>query len=188
MNARFISPIPERHRSRACSHRERSTNPARCLSEDGFLCKHCNTYITSASFPSGVKNRNHCPCCLWSRHMDWREAGDRLSACKALMKPIGLTVKTTSKKYGSGWGELMLIHLCTECESLSINRIAADDMEQRIFNVYVISLWLDIPIQARLEADGILLLSDKDGDLVRARLFGRQSNLVEMLCSNEITT
>jgi hypothetical protein len=47
-----------------------------------------------------VRNRNHCPYCLWSRCLDLFRAGDRLSACKAPMQPVGLALKHTRKKYG----------------------------------------------------------------------------------------
>jgi hypothetical protein len=65
-----------------------------------------------------------------------------------------LTIKVTRKKYGAGRGELMLIHLCIECGRPSINRIAADDDSQRVFNVFVDSFRLEIPPQSRLEANG----------------------------------
>jgi hypothetical protein len=115
-------------------------------------------------------------------------AGDRLSACKSPMKPIGLTVKSTNKKYGSGQGELMLIHQCTECDTLSINRIAADDIPQTVFSVYEASLRLDIPTQTRLDANGIRALTIVDGEMVRNQLFGRQTDLVKMLFSNVVAT
>jgi hypothetical protein len=84
--------------------------------------------VSSAHLLSGVNNRNHCSYCLWSCHLDLFAAGDRLSACKAPMKPIGLTMKKSRNKYQrERRGELMLIHECVECRTLSINRIAADD-------------------------------------------------------------
>lgn len=48
-----------------------------------------------------------------------RDSGDRSSDCGALMEPIAVWVR-------SG-GEWAIIHRCTECGSLSSNRIAADD-------------------------------------------------------------
>ena len=62
-----------------------------------FRCIHCNAYVTSER-PFAVNNRNHCPYCLWSRDLDLYEAGDRLSACKARMKPVGLTMKEQPKQ------------------------------------------------------------------------------------------
>ena len=93
-----------------------------------FRCAHCHVIVPCAHLVSAVNNRNHCPYCLWSCHLDLYTAGDRLSACKAPMTPIGLTMKQSRNKYQrERRGELMLIHQCTECRTLSINRIAADD-------------------------------------------------------------
>ena len=61
--------------------------------------RHCHVIVSSAHLLSGVNNRNHCPYCLWSCHLDLYTAGDRLSACKAPMKPIGLTMKRSRNKY-----------------------------------------------------------------------------------------
>ena len=48
----------------------------------GFTCIHCKREISSDPILSGVNNRNHCPYCLHSRHVDLYQAGDRLNACK----------------------------------------------------------------------------------------------------------
>ena len=93
-----------------------------------FTCKNCGRFVTASSMISGVVHRNHCPYCLHSRHVDLFEAGDRLCACKSLMAPVGLTLKRTRDKYArQRGGELMLVHRCTHCGELVINRIAADD-------------------------------------------------------------
>ncbi len=88
------------------------------------------------------------------------------------MRPIGLTIKATNKKYGLGRGELMLIHLCTECASLSINRIAADDVAENIFRVFEANLELDAGLRERLRFEGIRLLQMADNEAVRSQLFG----------------
>ncbi len=157
--------------------RARYGKPGRKCAGNGFQCAHCHGYVTLEPGLSGVQSRNHCPYCLWSRHLDLYAAGDRLSACKSPMQPIGLTVKATGKKYGSGQGELLLIHMCTECESLSINRIAADDVPQRVFSVFEDSFCLDALMHTRLETDGITILTLLDKDTVHAQLFGYVSDL-----------
>ena len=139
---------------------------------DGFVCKHCRNFVSSAFLLCGVHNRNHCPYCLWSRHLDLEAAGDRLSACKALMRPIGLTVKQTRRKYGFGRGELMLIHLCSDCGRLSINRLAADDDRENLFIVFEQSLRMEAPLRQRLASERILPLSEQEIGSVRSQLFG----------------
>ncbi len=139
-----------------------------------FQCAHCHYYVSSDPMVAGVKNRNHCPYCLWSRHVDLFEAGDRLAVCKAMMKPIGLTLKKTRKKYGlAQYGELMLIHQCEDCGKVSVNRIAADDDAALLFELFKGSIDLDPRIKAELVASGIRPLDTEDGDIVHASLFGK---------------
>ena len=171
---------PDRVRARPRSRRSRKLRSGRGQTDDGFLCKHCQAFVSSASFLSGVGNRNHCPYCLWSRHLDLYAAGDRLSACKSPMRPVGLTLKANCKRYGSGRGELMLIHLCVECAVFSINRIAADDDPENLLRVFEQSLGLDPSLRSRLQIEKIMILSAGDADSVKAQLFGtaRHSRLL----------
>jgi hypothetical protein len=143
------------------------------LSIYGFQCRHCQAYVYAQADFSGVQNRNHCPYCLWSRHVDHTRAGDRMSACKAVMQPIGLTVKFDNNKYGNGRnGELMLIHRCRDCGKLSINRIAADDLTECLLDIYHASFGLDSLTRECLEASGIRLLQGVDDILVTHQLKG----------------
>ncbi|MBK9923916.1 MAG: RNHCP domain-containing protein [Anaerolineales bacterium] len=136
-----------------------------------FRCGHCGQYVTTAHVLSGVNNRNHCPYCLWSRHLDLYSAGDRLSACKGQMKPIGLTMKKSRNKYQiKSRGELMLIHECVECGDLSINRIAADDDPDSVMEAFLSSQSLSFQTNARCEVQGIVLLNETA--VVQAQLFG----------------
>ncbi len=135
--------------------------------EDGFKCRHCGVFVSSAISLAGVINRNHCPYCLWSRHLDLERPGDRLSACKALMRPVGLTRKKVFKKYGETSGELMLVHRCTDCERLSANRLAADDDVDALLAVFEASQQ-EAPIQGE-----IFSLDGRDDRAVRVELFGQ---------------
>ncbi len=148
------------------------TRPGKINNTSGdFVCLHCRSFVSVDAALSGVRNRNHCPYCLSSRHLDQFEAGDRLSACKARMKPVGLTFKRIVKKYtGHEQGELMLVHLCEDCGKVSINRIAADDDDQMI--LAVLEAGLDAETRDRLAQDGIIRLSISEIDLVRRCLSG----------------
>jgi hypothetical protein len=138
-----------------------------------FKCIHCQTLVTADPDQSGVLNRNHCPYCLYSRHLDLYESGDRLAACKGPMRPIGLTLKKAKKKkYGKNYGELMLIHECVDCGRLSINRIAADDIVKNVYAVFEDSLKMDEATATKIEQDEIELLKAEDASIVRARLYG----------------
>jgi hypothetical protein len=148
-----------------------------------FKCIHCQQMISADIALSGVNNRNHCPYCLHSRHLDLYEAGDRLSACKGAMKPIALTLKRTHNKYGLNRGELMLVHQCVECGKVSANRIAADDIADYLLEIYQHSLSLGKSTRTRFAEKGVEILTGADGDLVRARLYGRLENVLTPVLS-----
>jgi hypothetical protein len=171
MNAHQYQILGRKEKSRS-RYGQLEKSPA----ENGFLCAHCHGFVSTESGFSGVQNRNHCPYCLWSRHLDLYAGGDRLSACKAMMEPIGLTLKATRKKYGPCRSELMLIHSCKECSNLSINRIAADDDSQTVFTIFEGSFRLDVSTQARLVACGIRAIDEADRDTVHGQLFGHRSD------------
>jgi hypothetical protein len=144
---------------------------ARSFNSD-FRCTHCGYYITATRMMCGVNHRNHCPYCLWSRHLDLFVAGDRLSACKASMRPIGLTMKPTRNKSVLGGGELMLVHICEDCGQVSINRIAADDDAQSLMEVFIDSFTLPIRTLERLQENGISLLDRGNAEIIQRQLMG----------------
>ena len=82
-----------------------------------FACGHCHRFI--GPLPSGGHHRNHCPLCLYSRHVDDRVSGDRSSPCGSLMAPIGAFQRPN--------GEHVVVHRCLGCGFERFNRIAADD-------------------------------------------------------------
>ena len=92
-------------------------------SHGSFHCVHCNELIFDPA--GGTQQRNHCPKCLWSRHVDF-QVGDRRSSCRSAMEPIAVWVKRD--------GEWSLIHRCA-CGALRLNRIAGDDNETLLLSL-----------------------------------------------------
>lgn len=138
-----------------------------------FTCKHCGHFVSAQTAISGVVNRNHCPWCLHSRHVDLFKAGDRLCACKALMEPVGLTFKWNRDKYAGGsQGELMLVHRCLSCGDLSLNRIAADDDPMAILEAFERGATSSGQLQQICFEQGIFLLQESDRPDVEACLYG----------------
>lgn len=93
-------------------------NPGRRNENADFTCIRCKRSITANAF--GTRHRNHCPYCLWSRHLD-DEPGDRQSLCRNPMEPIAIEVRDG--------GEWAIIHRCTGCDKIGVNRLAGDDHE-----------------------------------------------------------
>lgn len=150
-----------------------------------FTCKYCGIYVSSQSLVSGVNNRNHCPNCLYSRHLDLFQAGDRLCACKGMMAPVGLTVKRITDKYNSNaLGELMLVHHCLACSSVSINRIAADDNNVNLLATFENSLSGKNNFMDRSEMEDIKFLQEEDRQMLLSRLYGSlRVAIPELVCA-----
>ena len=89
------------------------------------------------------------------------------------MEPIGVTLKHEgTDKYGKEkLGDVMLVHHCTECGHININRIAADDPEDLIVKVFEKSLALPQKTLSKLESQQIVLIKEKS--LLLERLFGK---------------
>lgn len=106
-----------KHRSTSRRKNNRLTRPPRTEADQAFRCVQCKQFIGAPI--SGGRHRNHCPNCLWSRHVDDRTPGDRKSDCHAAMEPIGKIIRRN--------GEQVLLHRCRGCGKDDPNRIAADD-------------------------------------------------------------
>ena len=85
-------------------------------SVETFVCSNCGRTVPPAG--SGTANRNHCPYCLHSRHVDLKP-GDRRCGCRGIMSPIAVWVQPN--------GEWSLLHRCDRCGFIRANRIAGDD-------------------------------------------------------------
>ncbi len=89
---------------------------------DPFQCGNCGKQVTPIKY--GGSYRNHCPYCLWSKHVDTDEPGDRQSNCQGMMEPMGVFTRRT--------GEYVLVHKCQKCGLERYNRIAGDDDFEKV--------------------------------------------------------
>jgi DNA-directed RNA polymerase subunit RPC12/RpoP len=80
----------------------------------GFICVNCGKTILPLNNGS---YRNHCPYCLYSRHVD-KQPGDRKEHCGGLMEPIGI-------RYKSGKG-YQIVHRCLVCGEERVNKAAVN--------------------------------------------------------------
>lgn len=78
---------------------------------ENFTCEHCGQEVVGDGYT------NHCPACLWSKHVDINP-GDRSADCGGLMEPVGAEQKG---------GEAIIIHRCVKCHYIKRNRAAPDD-------------------------------------------------------------
>ena len=90
---------------------------------EGFVCTVCGADVPPLANGSC---RNHCPACLHSRHVD-ESPGDRASPCRSPMEPIAIEAKAS--------GEWSIVHRCTGCNEIKVNRIAGDDSEAALLKL-----------------------------------------------------
>jgi ribosomal protein L37E len=79
---------------------------------EDFTCEQCGRAVTGNGYT------NHCPACLYSKHVDVAP-GDRAAECGGLMRPIGSELKS---------GAYYVLHECARCGFRRKNRIGDDEM------------------------------------------------------------
>lgn len=89
--------------------------------DEQFICDNCHKYVEKLSYTS----RDHCPYCLYSKHVDINP-GDRLNKCCGLLEPIDIEKFKNSFK---------IIYKCQKCHKQHKNIIAKDDDINAIINL-----------------------------------------------------
>lgn len=97
---------------------------------ESFICDNCGKKVKPVKY--GGSYRNHCPYCLWSKHVDMDTPGDRQNDCQGLMEPRGVFTRRT--------GEYVLVHKCVKCGFERYNRIAGDDDFKKICSLSKFSI------------------------------------------------
>src|SRR5690606_13518864 len=91
-------PAPRRDQEAGSFGTERAMKKFQRTTED-FTCTKCGVEVKGDGYT------NHCPSCLYSRHVDIHP-GDRAENCGGMMAPMGL------KQKGGDW---VLLHQCEKC-------------------------------------------------------------------------
>ncbi len=78
---------------------------------EDFVCEHCGFQVKGNGYT------NHCPNCLWSKHVDINP-GDRQAICGGLMEPVGVEIRS---------GEYILTHQCQKCGIKKKNKTVESD-------------------------------------------------------------
>lgn len=91
--------------------------------DEEFICDNCGKTVSKSNYTA----RDHCPHCLYSKHVDINP-GDRLNDCLGLLEPIGIEkFKNTYK----------IIYKCEKCKKLHKNIMANDDNMDLIINLSI---------------------------------------------------
>lgn len=89
--------------------------------KEDFVCENCGTEVVGDGFT------NHCPKCLYSKHVDIFP-GDRAESCGGLMRPVTA---------GESGGEWFIIHHCQKCGKEKTNKTSEDDDFDEIIKISV---------------------------------------------------
>ena len=91
------------------------------MRNEEFTCEYCGNLVKPLSYTA----RDHCPLCLYSKHVDINP-GDRNNDCLGLLEPIKIEkFKNTFK----------IIYKCKKCNQLHKNIIANDDNMDKIIEL-----------------------------------------------------
>ena len=91
------------------------------MRDEEFICENCGQHVLPLKYTA----RDHCPHCLYSKHVDIMP-GDRQNNCKGLLEPIALEKFKDSYK---------IVYKCQKCNQIHKNVIATDDDFDRIIEL-----------------------------------------------------
>ena len=86
---------------------------------EDFSCEHCGKVVKGNGYT------NHCPACLWSKHVDL-QPGDRAGKCLGPMKPAYLVIEK---------GKYILNHVCMKCGAEKRNVVSPEDSFDEIVKI-----------------------------------------------------
>lgn len=86
---------------------------------EDFTCDKCGFAVKGGGYT------NHCPHCLWSKHVDVNP-GDRAAVCGGLMEPVA--IEGSSPEY-------RILHRCIHCGFERRNLSSSDDDSQALIAI-----------------------------------------------------
>jgi len=87
---------------------------------ENFTCDFCGAKVKGSGYT------NHCPKCLYGKHVDEEVPGDRASGCRGLMVPVRAEVRGE---------EYILIHRCQKCGKVTRNKTTKEDNFEEILKL-----------------------------------------------------
>lgn len=90
--------------------------------DEDFVCEVCGSHVNHLGYTA----RDHCPYCLFSKHVD-NNPGDRMCFCHGRLKPIAIE---RGKKDG-----YKIVYRCEKCGAIKKNKAAHDDNMDLIIDI-----------------------------------------------------
>jgi ribosomal protein L37AE/L43A len=79
---------------------------------EDFDCEHCGAHVVGNGYT------DHCPKCLWSKHVDINP-GDRMASCGGMMRPMSLVGSSPNYR---------IVYRCEKCGAAkTVSAVQPDD-------------------------------------------------------------
>lgn len=86
---------------------------------ENFVCANCGASHIGNGYT------NHCPHCLWSRHVDV-SPGDRAETCRGMMRPAALIGSSPNYR---------IMHVCEGCGAERLNNVQSEDSSDALLDL-----------------------------------------------------
>ena len=86
------------------------------------MCEKCGEKVIGDGYT------DHCPKCLWGKHVDRKVPGDRASKCNGLMEPMGVMYEK---------GRFKISYKCQKCGHEFRVRKGKNDERERLLELSV---------------------------------------------------
>ena len=84
--------------------------------KEDFTCENCGARVAGNGYT------NHCPNCLWSKHVDV-DPGDRAANCRGMMEPVAIEGSTPDYR---------IVHRCVRCRMIRRVDVSPGDNPEAI--------------------------------------------------------
>jgi len=88
--------------------------------KEDFVCERCGERVAGDGYT------DHCPKCLWGKHVDEEIPGDRDSDCKGLMEPVEAEYKG---------GKFRICYKCEKCNHRFVVDAGKSDNKEEILKL-----------------------------------------------------
>lgn len=91
--------------------------------KENFRCEKCGYEVNGDGYT------DHCPKCLWGKHVDREIPGDRASECRGMLEPVGAEYKSDKFK---------IHYKCMRCNYEFWVRESTDDDRKKLVELVVL--------------------------------------------------
>ena len=88
--------------------------------KENFICENCGEKVEGDGYT------DHCPKCLWGKHVDEEIPGDRKSDCGGPMRPVECIYKS---------GEFKIHYKCSKCRHEFWVREGKEDERRKLMEL-----------------------------------------------------